>query len=83
MSQSPTQPLVRTVEKLRKKIFRWQARWIADVLRKSETCYTPESLGARLHARASNRPGTWVIPRAPAGVADASGLGGRIYGYAL
>ncbi len=50
MSQSPTQPLVKTVGKLRMKIIHWQARWIADVLRSSEACYTPESLGARLDA---------------------------------
>jgi hypothetical protein len=49
MSQSPTQPLVSTVEKLRMKIINWHARWIAD-LRRDEARCTHESLGARLDA---------------------------------
>ena len=51
MSQSPTKPLESAVHKLRKKINRWLARWIPDILKSSVKWYTLESLRARLNAR--------------------------------
>ena len=51
MSQSPTKPLQIAVHKLRKKINRWLARWIPDILKSSVKWYTLESLRARLNAR--------------------------------